>query len=887
MHKDAINPVHLLQQAVKAFEAGNYPEAAALCETVVQKDPHSVVALNFLALVKQYQGRNEEALAHIRQAIKLVPSNAEAHRTAGGILIALERYAEAAEATRAAAKIQPDLPGLQAQLGAILVRLGQYEEALSCLEAAFQQDPNPDADFLNTFSAALEQRCDFVRAEEFARRSLQLRRDDAATLNSLGNALLGQGKLSEAVQAFDQALALKSDEPNARYNRSLALLAGGDFTRGWAEYEWRWKSGSAPARLPEFNKPAWDGGDIRGQTILVYGEQGLGDIIHFVRYIPLLADRGARVLLACTPLLHSLLRDVHGISQLLDPEKSIPAFDTHAALLSLPALLNTTLENIPAEVPYIPVPPAATFPLRSGSVGNLKVGIVWAGGGSYRNNRLRSMPLEALLPLLRLPGIQFFSLQCGPAAAELKNLPKDIAITDVGGTVTNMADTAAVMGQLDLVISVCTSTLHLAGALGRPAWGMLAYAPCWRWMRDRSDSPWYRTIKLFRQPKAGDWAGLIAQLETALRDRVGIIEKPRPVSQTSKPLYYAGQTEQAFGWGVCNAHLMAELGNLMDVRHLDHAEAGANGDALPGNLFTPLQGSECRPWTKARGQRNAGYTFFENELTPESVENARRFDVVFAGSSWCLDRLRDKGIGHSRLLIQGVDGGTFHPQPPRQGEKFVIFSGGKFEFRKGQDLVLKAFSVLSRKHPDMVLLTAWHNGWPASMDTMRSSPHIRCEWPGNDWVGQMEHLYRVNGIDPAKVMTMPQLSPGQMAQVYHLSDLGLFPNRCEGGTNLVLMEYMACGKPAIVTNATGHQDICRENNAFLLRDLRPLNIDDGAGNVIAHWVEPSLDEIIARVEYACEHRAEAQARGVAGGEEMKQWTWKRAAETIASTLNEL
>jgi glycosyltransferase involved in cell wall biosynthesis len=187
----------------------------------------------------------------------------------------------------------------------------------------------------------------------------------------------------------------------------------------------------------------------------------------------------------------------------------------------------------------------------------------------------------------------------------------------------------------------------------------------------------------------------------------------------------------------------------------------------------------------------------------------------------------------------------------------------------------------------MVLLTAWHNPWPASMETMRASPHIRFEMSGRNWVEQMEHIYRLNGIDPKRVLTMPSLSPEQMARAYRQSDLGLFPNRCEGGTNLVLMEYMACGKPAIVTDATGHKDLCNARNTFLLRNLEPLAINDGSGQLVGRWVEPSLDEIIANVEFAHEHRVEAQARGATAAEDMKQWPWKRAAETIISTIGKI
>ena len=881
--------IQLLQQAVKEFEAGQPARAVALCEKVIEREPRNILALNYLALVEQQRGLNDKALLWIQRAVKIAPDNAEAHRTAGTILLALGRYAEAAESARKAAALQPNLPGVHALLGTALVKLERGDEAMASLETALRQEPHPNAELLNTVSAALEKQCDFVRAEEFARRALRLQPQSAEACNSLGNALLGQGRPAEAVLAFDQALAIHGSDANARYNRSLALLASGDFVRGWAEYEWRWKRPDVPAKQPVFEQPAWDGRDITGKTILLYAEQGAGDTIHFIRYIPLLAERGARVLFVCPAPLHNLARHVRGVCQLFGWGEPLPPFDTHAPLMSLPYLMKTTLENVPARVPYLPIPPAETFPLSPGPAKLLKVGLVWAGGDDYRKNRIRSTSLDQFLPLLRLPGVRFFSLQCGPRAADLQKLPADVQLEDLGRRARDYADTAAALGQLDLVISVCTSTLHLAGALGRPTWAILAYAPCWRWMLGRPDSPWYPTMTLFRQPRPGDWAGVLAQVQAALRDLTRRTDKSPPApappqAPSASPLYFAGQPGSGFGWGVCNRHLLAELSKLLEVRPLDAGDPLCQSSELPGDFFTPLQGFDFTPCSPARGRRNLGYVFFENELTSKSVENARRFDVVFAGSTWCLERLRDKGISRAALLIQGVDATVFHPRPPGKDGRFVLFSGGKFELRKGQDLVLKAFSILSQNHPDMMLLTAWHNPWPATLETMRASPHIRFELSGRDWVEQMEHLHRLNGVDPGRVITMTGLTPEEMARAYHQSDLGLFPNRCEGGTNLILMEYMACGKPAIVTDATGHKDICHARNSFLLKCLRPLEIRDQSGQLAARWVEPSLEEIVAGVEYAYAHRAEARARGAAAAEDMRQWPWKRAAETIVSTL---
>lgn len=511
------NTIRLLQNAVKKFDAGDSAAAAALCAQVIQREPANILALSYGALIEQQRGRNEQALVWIQRAVKLAPADARAQRTAGSIMLALGRHDEAVEMTRKAATLQPDLPGVHAQLGTALTKLERGDEAMASLETALRQNPHPDADLLNTVAAALEKCCDFVRAEEFARRALRLQPGYERALNSLGNALLGQGRLTEAIQAFDQVLAQNPAEANTRYNRSFALLAGGDFLRGWAEYETRWTRPGAPAKRPGFKQPAWQGQDIRDQTILLYSEQGIGDTIQFLRYAPIVASLGARVLLVCPAALHSLAHQIPGVAQLFGSDEPLPQFDTHAALMSLPHLLNTTLETVPAGVPYLWTPSADTFPLNSEAAGRLKVGLIWSGGESYRKNRIRSLPLDQLLPVLRVPGIQFHSLQCGPRSADVRKLPPEVEVEDLGGQLRSFSETAAAMGQMDLVISVCTSTLHLAGALGRPVWGLLSHAPCWRWMLGRSDTPWYPTMTLFRQCKPGDWSGPIGQVEAALR----------------------------------------------------------------------------------------------------------------------------------------------------------------------------------------------------------------------------------------------------------------------------------------------------------------------------------------------------------------------------------
>ena len=350
-------------------------------------------------------------------------------------------------------------------------------------------------------------------------------------------------------------------------------------------------------------------------------------------------------------------------------------------------------------------------------------------------------------------------------------------------------------------------------------------------------------------------------------------------------IYFAGKPGSGYGWGVCNQHLYDELSRRAPVELIGPQDSAWRSPHLPGDLFTPMADHHFEPATPARGKRNFAYTFFESELTGRAVVNAQRFDRIFAGCSWCCQRMLERGIQNGVCLVQGVDTLLFSPGPPRPDDgRFVIFSGGKFELRKGQDLVLRAVKILQEKYADIHLVTSWFNHWPASMRTMASSRLVRYEETPGSWHEQMRHLYTINGLDPARIITMPLLSREKTARVYQLTDVGLFPNRCEGGTNLVLMEYMACGKPVIATDATGHRDVVHDRNALLLRDLRPFNVPGPDGRYSARWVTPTLEEIVERVEHAYHNRDAVRQLGLQAAQDMVPLTWERTARKVLETM---
>ena len=352
------------------------------------------------------------------------------------------------------------------------------------------------------------------------------------------------------------------------------------------------------------------------------------------------------------------------------------------------------------------------------------------------------------------------------------------------------------------------------------------------------------------------------------------------------PLYVGLVAGKNYGWGVCSGYLIRELSRLTDCRVLNEADRSAQDENLEGKLFQALTGVDFFPmFEKARGRQNYGYTFFENELTRHSLENAKRYDLILGGSSWCRDRMLERGITHCGVLIQGIDPELFFPvEEEKEPERFVIFSGGKFELRKGQDLVLKAFKALQDKYPDMWLVNCWYNLWPESTRLMSHSSHIRFEAHSGSWQEKMQHTYALNGLDSSRIVTCDLMPAELQRELYRNTDIGVFPNRCEGGTNLVLMEYMACGKPVIASCTSGHQDIISEGNALLLKDFKDYHIAGPDRQLVARWQEPSLDELIARIEWAYHHRGEIRRLGRNAGEDLKRFTWEACARRLLSHL---
>jgi len=490
--------------------AGRLAEAEALCRRLLDFDPKRPEAEHLIGVIAHQGGRLGEAIEHLRRAVKHAPKVALYHANLGEMLRMSGRPKLAVEEARRALELDPNMPAALSNLGAAFYDLEDYEEAVRANRKAIAAKPD-FAEAHTNLGNALHGLRRFDEAVAAYRRAVELNPSFADGWANLGNALHHSGEFEEAMAALRHAIALSPEQANARSGLGILLLMRGDLGEGWDEYEWRLRS--TERKGPLFPERPWQGESLAGKHIYVQAEQGFGDTLQFVRYMPLLAQRAAKVSLRVHQELTGLLREnLPGIEVLGDRGVLAP-YDCDTVLLSLPRLFKTRLETIPATVPYLRAPPAAVsrWTARLNTMQGLKVGIVWAGNPKHVNDIRRSLDLAMLAPIFKVPGISFASLQVGPRAADLKK-PKhrDFKITDLSREVVDFCECAAAMTALDLMITVDTSAAHLAGALGRPTWVLLPWVTDWRWMLEREDNLWYPTMRLYREKRGEGLEPVIA-----------------------------------------------------------------------------------------------------------------------------------------------------------------------------------------------------------------------------------------------------------------------------------------------------------------------------------------------------------------------------------------
>ncbi len=496
--------------------SGRLEEALRAFEKAISLEPENAELWYHFGVVLRDLDHPDEALLGLRQALKLRPRYVDAANLGGLILHRKERHQEALELFNLSLDVEPAQADALHVRALVLMGLKRFEEALADSLQSQRLDPgNPDT--YNNLGTVLQKLGRFQDSLEWYDRALALRPDFAMAYNGKAHSLVELRRIDEALACFARALALEPQNAKSRWGLALLQMMVGDFAAGWAGREVRWKLGLMPD--PKFVQPLWLGDSpIEGRTILLHADEGIGDAFQFARYIPMVADRGARVVVAAAEPACSLLSRMDGVAECIPKSiGALPAFDVHCPISSLPLAFRTTLETIPATVPYLPRPEDARvrqWQLRLGDHDRLRVGLVWSGNPGNTNDRNRSMALDELTRILDLDAT-FVSLQKDPRPHD-KDILSGTEIVDWTESLSDFDETAALVSCLDLVISVDTSVAHLAGGLGRPVWILLPYTPDYRWLLDREDSPWYPAARLFRQTEARQWSGVLDRMRSEL-----------------------------------------------------------------------------------------------------------------------------------------------------------------------------------------------------------------------------------------------------------------------------------------------------------------------------------------------------------------------------------
>ncbi|MCA9124463.1 MAG: tetratricopeptide repeat protein [Planctomycetaceae bacterium] len=477
---------------------------------------------NNLGSVKYHQGDQKAAISLYREAIRLQRDYADAIANLAESLHERGDFGSAIECYERLCDLTPDNAAAFNNLGVSLHYACRIEEAIASYEKAIVLNPGY-AEAFNNLGRAFRDTNDLTRAELAYRKSVALNSDLVEAFAGLASVLDDAQRYDEAMVYFDHAVKMAPDNAEARFSRSLALLRQGDFNRGWREYEWRWQTKQLQTRkLPV---ELWQGDPLLGRTVLIHAEQGLGDTIQFARYLPMVKERGGTVILACDERLRLLLKRVEGVDQIVSLGRPMPQFDVHAPLLSLPHLFHTSLLNIPGTKPYLTADDQLTVQWQKCLFEHrgFRVGVCWQGNSNHRRDVFRSIPREHFSSLLNVDNVKLISLQYR-SEPTLVDIPSSDRIIDLSKSLDVRSgpfmDTAAVIENLDLVISCDTAVAHLAGALGVPVWLALDHAADWRWMQGRTDSPWYPTMRLFRQESPGDWEGVFNTMCDSLRQEV-------------------------------------------------------------------------------------------------------------------------------------------------------------------------------------------------------------------------------------------------------------------------------------------------------------------------------------------------------------------------------
>ena len=467
-----------IETAFRLHGAGRLAEASSIYRAILQRQPDHPGALHYLGVTEAASGRFDTAQSLMERSLQVHPDNLQFIENYASLLVQTGSCDAALSVCRRGLTLNPDNPQLLYVEAVALVRLNRLPEAIAQFDRVLSLQPN-----------------------------------NIVALNERGSALAQIRRFDEALASFAKALSLNPQYPEAHFNDALCRLLRGDLARGLEQYEWRWEIAAARPHRRNFRRPRWTGKeDVAGKSILLHAEQGFGDTIQFCRYVPLVAARGARIILEVQQPLRGLMQTSFDQATIIATGDPLPDFDMHCPIVSLPLAFATRIDTIPSDTPYLRVRSSSRIDLNRG---DLRIGLVWSGSATNLNGRNRSMSLKTLLPLLK-SNATFVSLQKDVGAEDANVLRAHSELLHVGDQLVDFTATAEIIAGLDLVISIDTSVAHLAGAMGKPVWVLLPFVPDWRWFLDREDNPWYPTARLFRQDDNRTWDEVVAHVAAAL-----------------------------------------------------------------------------------------------------------------------------------------------------------------------------------------------------------------------------------------------------------------------------------------------------------------------------------------------------------------------------------
>jgi Flp pilus assembly protein TadD len=500
------------------FRKKSYPEAIDFFQKTIRQDPTYAEAYNNYGILLNEIGDLETAAHLFEKAVALSSKNVNFMINYSSTLRELGRWEDALRWLTRARRLEPKSVEALLQTGAVLRRSGNFQAAEQMFRTALKKFPE-SAEVHNGLGNVCADILRFDEAMTFFQRAIELKPDYIDAYNNLALVFEFTGQLDTARTIYRRVLSIDAEQPESHLGIASTLFLEGRYEEAWHEYEWRWRMKGYRNNVRSYRQPLWDGRTGKRQTMYVFAEQGFGDTLQFVRYLPLVADRGFSVVLECHPSLHRLVSGMKGVTRVVSPGSGFHEFDTYCPLLSLPGIFQTSLTTIPATVPYLSVSKGLDqkWAERIGARGHsTRIGLVWSGNPTYIRDRLRSIPLDMIAGLSDIPGMEFYNLHKDGPAADIETFGRGTTILNFSKEVNDFADTSAFIQHLDVIITIDSAVAHLAGALAKPVWTLLPFAPDWRWMLHRVDTPWYPTMRLFRQPEPGNWNSVINDVHIAL-----------------------------------------------------------------------------------------------------------------------------------------------------------------------------------------------------------------------------------------------------------------------------------------------------------------------------------------------------------------------------------